>query len=436
MAKSKSKPKSTLPKLEDYHWDAFNCCGCKGCIWVDHVYCSGVKYGMRCPSLHEYEMDTYSAIGRNKLALGLLDGTFEFTDTTLDIIYKCCLCGACDIGCKRNLDLDPGMVLETLRMRAVEKGAGPLPAHEKITDKVKQSGNRYGSPANKRAAWLPKGSKVAAKPQALYFVGCNSSYKNKEIAKATAGILDAAKIKWALFPEEACCGRPYYVAGMASEALKQAERNIAALKKSGAKTIITSCAECYKTWKVDYPKLMDKATEDMPYKVIHITELAAEKIAEGKLKPKHPVNLKVAYHDPCNLARYSDDWVVWHGTRGKWGVTEPPKPYRRGSNAPYQPARDILDAIPGLERTEFIRMKENTMCCGAGGGVADAYPEFARNTADHRLEEAQDVGAEAVVSACPYCNDNFFYVANDRDRPIQVYDVTELLYQSLTGGEK
>ncbi|MFO8101586.1 MAG: (Fe-S)-binding protein [Dehalococcoidia bacterium] len=428
-----AKSKTTIPQLEDYQWDAYSCCGCKGCVWVDHVYCSGVKYGMRCPSIHEYDLDTYSAIGRNKLALGLLDGTFDFNNTALDIIYKCCLCGACDIGCKRNLDLDPGMVLETLRIRAVEKGKGPLPAHKKVTDKIARTGNRYGASASTRPNWLPKNIKTSARPQMLYFVGCNSSYKDKNIALATAGILDAAKVKWAPFPDEACCGHPYYEVGMAEEALKQAKGNIDALKKSGARTIVTSCAECYKTWKVDYPKLMDKPTEKMGYNVIHITELAAEKIAAGKLEPKYPIDLKVAYHDPCNLARLSDDWVPWHGTRGKWGVTEPPKQYRRGTNVPYQPARDILDAIPGLERTEFIRMKENTMCCGAGGGVAEAYPEFARNTADHRLEEAQDVGAEAVATACPYCNDNFSYVSADRGRDMKVFDVTELLYASLTG---
>lgn len=425
--------KSTIPALKDYHWDAISCCGCKGCIWVDHVYCSGVKYGIRCPSVYEYELDTYSAIGRCKLALGLMDGTFEFTDTALDIIYKCCLCGACDIGCKRNLDLDPGMVMETLRIAAADSGKGPLPAHKKVAANIAKSDNRYGADTAKRSNWLPKSAKVATKPEMVYFTGCNSSYKNKEIAKATAGILDAAGVSWALFPEEVCCGHPLYECGLAKDALKQAERNIAAVKKSGAKTIVTSCAECYKTWKVDYPKLMDKSTEQMDYRVIHITELAAEKIADETLNPSHPVDMRIAYHDACNLARSSDNWVPWHGTRGRWGVTQPPKPYRRGTNVPYQPARDILDAIPGLERVEFIRMKENTMCCGAGGGVLDAFPEFASNTADHRLEEAQDVGAEAVVSACPYCVDNLNQTAKTCERPIKTYDITQLLYAALTG---
>ena len=138
-------------KMQEYHWDAINCCGCKGCIWVDHVYCSGIKYGIRCPSLYTYEFDTYSAVGRTKLALGLMDGTFEFTPRAVEIIYKCSLCMACDVGCKRNLDLDPGMVLETMRIAAVERGAGPPEALRKVAENVLSRGNRYGgAPENTR----------------------------------------------------------------------------------------------------------------------------------------------------------------------------------------------------------------------------------------------------------------------------------------------
>lgn len=420
-------------KLEEYHWDAINCCGCKGCIWVDHVYCSGVKYGMRCPSLREYEFDTYSAIGRTKLALGLLDGTFEFTPTALDIIYKCNLCMACDIGCKRNLDLDPGMVLETLRIRAVEKGVGPLPAHRKVADAIAKAGNRYGGAPEKRQKWLPKGARVSEAPEIVYFAGCHSAYKRNDLAVAAATILDACGLKWAPFLGEQCCGHPLYAFGMAEAALRQARANIESLQSSGASVIVTACAECYKTWKVDYPKLMDKRTDEMGYRVIHIAELAARKIKEGVLKPIHPVNMIVGYHDACNFGRASDDWVPWHGTRGKWGVTQPPKHYRRGTRAPYQPPREILDAIPGIVRKEFIRTRENTMCCGAGGGVAEAYPEFALHTADHRLEEAEDVGAEAVVSACPYCDESLARAAGETGRRIKVYDLVQLLHESLTG---
>lgn len=73
------------------------------------------------------------------------------------------------------------------------------------------------------------------------------------------------------------------------------------------------------------------------------------------------------------------------------------------------------------------------MCCGGGGGVMEAYPEFALHTADHRLEEAEDIGVEAVVSACPYCDENFARAAEAGGRRIKVYDVVQLLHESLTG---
>lgn len=426
-------PRRTTPKLEDYRWDAEWCMGCRGCSWVDHIYCSGIKYPMKCPSLYECKFDAYSAFGRQKISLALLDGSLDFTPRVLDILYKCNLCGACDVGCKRNLDFDPLMVLETLRMRAVEKGAGPIPAHQKINDNIAKTHNRYGAPHEKRTAWLPSDARVSDKPEVLYFVGCNSSYRNQEIALATVAILEAAGAGYALFPEEACCGHPVYVSGDAEAAVKQARRNIESLKISGATTLITSCAECYKTWKVDYPKILDRRTDEMGYNVLHITEFAAAKIKEGVLEPTHPVPLRATYQDSCNLARLSEDWLPWHGTRGKYGVTEPIKIYRRGTQGVYLQPREILMRIPGVEFREMLRVDVNTFCCGAGGGVADAYPDFAMHTADHRLEEAADVGAEAIIAACPYCKDNFSLAAREGGRPIEVYDITQILYHSITG---
>ncbi len=420
-------------KLEDYKWDAEWCMGCRGCTWVDHIYCTGIKYAMKCPTLYRHKFDSYSPFGKNKLALKVLDGGLDFTPRLLDIIYKCNQCGACDVGCKRNIDFDPGMVHETLRIRAVESGAAPLPAHKKVNDTISESNNRYGAPHADRAKWLPADAKVSDNPEFLYFVGCNTSYKNNDIALATIGILEAAGASYALFPQEICCGHPQYCSGDVDATVAQAEKNIQALKDSGATTIITSCAECYKTWKVDYPKVLDKATSEMGYKVVHIASFAAEKIADGTLKPSNPVNMKVSYHDSCNLNRLSEDWIPWHGTRGKYGCTDPIKQYRRGIDGVSQPPRDILNSIPGLELREMFRMDVNSMCCGAGGGVADAFPEYSQDIANHRLDEADDLGVSAVVAACPYCKDNFSKACKNGGRSVKTYDITQILHESLTG---
>ncbi|MBW1730158.1 MAG: hypothetical protein JRH08_02105 [Deltaproteobacteria bacterium] len=422
-------------QLEQYKWDAENCCGCKGCVWVDPIYASGLNYAVRCPSLFRYKFDAYSALGRLKLALGLLEGSLNITPTAVDIIYRCNLCGACDVGCKRNLDLDPLMVLETLRIRAVDQGAGPLPSHAEVAKKILHHHNRYGRDKGEKRAWLLEGSRVSKKADILYFVGCNSSYKNTQIARDTLAILDHLGISYTLLEQESCCGHPLYYAGMASAALDQAKQNLAKVEDVGARIVLTSCAECYKTWKVDYPKLLNKKTQEMGYRVMHTVELLAEMLSKGNLIFPNPVNMRVTYHDPCNLGRMSEDWIPWNGTRSTWGITKPPKHYRRGTQGIYRQPRDLLLALPGIELMELPRARENALCCGAGGGVMEAYPDFALFTARHRLQEAADMDVEAIVSACPYCLDSFRSASPTLNRPIKVYDIVHLLAVSLTGKE-
>jgi Fe-S oxidoreductase len=231
--------------------------------------------------------------------------------------------------------------------------------------------------------------------------------------------------------EEWCCGYPLYSTGQVGAALKNAERMIEAIKKTGATTVLTSCAECYKTLKVDYPKLMKKSTSNMEFRVVHLAEYVDELMKKGKVNFSKRMDMRVTYHDPCNLARLSEPWVEWEGNRGKWGVTDPPAPRRRGTNGVYQQPREILKSIPGIELVEMIRFKENAWCCGAGGGVKEAYPDFALWTAGERLEEVKEIGAETIVSCCPWCKDNFVDTLGAGKDAIKVYDLSELIWQAM-----
>jgi len=97
---------------------------------------------------------------------------------------------------------------------------------------------------------------------------------------------------------------------------------------------------------------------------------------------------------------------------------------RRGINGIYEPPRDILKAIPGIELVEMVRHYDNAYCCGNDGGVKEAFPEFSLWTAGERLREAASTGAEAIVSACPACKENFSDAAKNG---MKVYDITELI---------
>jgi heterodisulfide reductase subunit D len=114
--------------------------------------------------------------------------------------------------------------------------------------------------------------------------------------------------------------------------------------------------------------------------------------------------MQVTYHDPCHLGRYCELYEV---------------------------PRRILEAIPGLELVEMPRNRDKAWCCGAGAGVKTNYPDFAAWVAEQRLEEAKETGAEALVTACPFCEGNLSDTSQSMESGMDVYDVTDLLIKSL-----
>jgi Fe-S oxidoreductase len=420
-----------VTNLDNFIFDMSRCIKCKGCNWVDHTYMPGINYSTRCPSATKYLFDAYGAYGKMRIGLGIAEGRLECSDSMLEIIYACTLCGACDVGCKRNLDLEIELTLEALRVKLVKDGKGPMPAHKKIAQNIATNHNSFGSPHENRNKWLPADIKPAAKADVMYFVGCSASYTNPEIAQATVKILNAAGTPFMLMPDEWCCGNTLYSVGMIDEARELAKRNVELVRESGATTLLTACAEGYRMWKVDYPKILNIATTDLGFRVVHLVEYVDELMKAGTLKLKNPIDLRLTYHDSCSLSRLSEPWVPWEGTRGLWGMVKPNLERRRGTNGVYQQPRDILNAIPGLELVEPIRKRENTFCCGAGRGAKEAFPEFAEWAAQHKLTEVKEVGAEVVVSACPWCKNNFSQAISKNGDEIKAIDISELILASI-----
>jgi Fe-S oxidoreductase len=182
---------------------------------------------------------------------------------------------------------------------------------------------------------------------------------------------------------------------------------------------------------VDYPKLLNKSTADMGFKVVHLVEFVEQKMKEGILKFTNKLEMKATYHDSCQLARLGEPWVYQEGKRGKWGATDPPRSYRRGTYGIYEPPREILRNIPGMELVEMFRIRENAWCCGAGGGVREQYKDFALWTAGDRVDEAKAVGAEAIIACCPWCKENFSEAVETKNEKIKVYDISELILEGI-----
>ena len=416
-------------KFDNYWYEARHCPSCAGCKWVELNYVPGKDFAYRCPSMQYGRFLAYGAAGKNAIVWDLLTGALDWADPMLPkVVYMCSLCGGCDIGCKRNLDLEIQMMLEAWRVRMVEKGVGPMPQHKALASSIERSHNIYGIAQKKRLDWMPKDVSPAKSADLLYWVGCRASFVDTEIAQATVKIFKAANKPFMVLKEEPCCGNALYTTGQADKARKLAQDNMKLIKQSGAKTVVFSCAEGYRMVKVDYPKLLGISTADLGFEVKHITELVDGWVKGGSLKLGNKVDMKVAYHDSCGLGRLSEPWYKWEGELVDWGLFKPPRIIRNGKGGVYEAPRDILKAIPGIKLVEMLRRREQTYCCGAGAGAKEAFPDFALFAAGERLREASAVGAEAVVAACPLCKENF------KDAPqtgLKVYDITELIAMAI-----
>jgi len=142
---------------------------------------------------------------------------------------------------------------------------------------------------------------------------------------------------------------------------------------------------------------------------------------------------RVAYQDPCGLGRKGEPYIRWKGKEipGHRRLFDPPKEFRRGTHGVYQPPRDVLKSIPDLKLLEMHRTKEYAWCCGAGGGVSESNPEFARWAALERIAEAEETGAEALVTACPGCKRSFMDAVRSSGSHLEIYDAVELVAHAI-----
>jgi Fe-S oxidoreductase len=400
-----------------------SCNHCGQCKWLLGPKMRGWKYSEICPIHLRYGFDAYSGQGLINIAQEILEGRLKYEGGLIELIYTCLTCGACDVNCKSIRDMELLDTILALRAKCVEDGQGLL-QHKEIAGKIDKTHNIYGKSHDKRFDWLPKRNKLSADSSVAYFAGCAAAYKYPEIAVDTLKILDASGIDYkVLDSEEYCCGTVLWRTGQMEAFRKAAEQNLAVLKKQGIKTLITSCAECYGTFRGGYPRFVD-----MDIEVLHITEVIHKALTEGKLKFKKKQNMTVTYHDPCLLGRLSEKYIPWNGKIEAYGVHVPPKPWRRGTNGVYEAPREILKSIPGIKLIEMPRNAENSFCCGGGGGVPAVFPEFTRWAVMERLDEAASTGATAVVSACPFCQDNFKKTSNE---VLKYFDLTEMVAKSL-----
>ncbi len=416
--------------LEDHQADMECCSRCSACKFIPLEKVTGYEHVNICPSISRYNFHTYSGGGRMGFGLGIVHGRVDYSPRAAQVIYNCNLCGACDVSCKYGMEFDVLEPLYSMREECAAAGLAP-----KVWDEL-VAGMSKGAPtlleaAGTRGEWAAGlGAKDYTKDKVdvIFHAGClaGTDPAAGKVARAAVSLLEKAGVDVGIAGDrELCCGGRAYEIGYRGKAIEQAERNVARFKESGATELVTGCAHCYQYFKVLYAKL----GVEHGLKVSHVTEYLADLVRDGKLKPTRPVEMIVTYHDPCHLGRLSEPWIDWRGVQREphFRVYDPPRVLRRGTYGVYQPPRELLESIPGVKLVEMDRIKEYAWCCGAGGGVAETNPEFSRWTAAERISEAESTGAEAVITACPYCRRNLEGPASR----LQVLDVVEVLDEAI-----
>jgi heterodisulfide reductase subunit D len=362
------------------------------------IKCSTCKYGFKsfdrsCPSGESFLFESYWPSGRIRTLRGLLLGDLEWNDQLKDPIFACTTCGACVDSCQApHADYIVG-IIEGLRELAV-RHIGPANNQEFLVSRCEESCNPYGEP-NSDNLDLIKKYDLPKKAEWVYYIGCTSNYRQKNLRDSTIRFLKKVGIDFTLIDEH-CCTSPMIRTGQIDICKDYMNYNITQIKKTGAKYVITSCAGCYRTFKKDF----EKFGIDYQFEVFHTIELVKQLLDEKKIKFKSEYNKTVTYHDPCHLGRHM-------------GIYEIP--------------REIYKKIPGLNLLEMRRNRNFAWCCGAGGGVKIGYPEWAVEISKERLDEAKETGATIISSTCPFCRTNLSDANDNFNFNMEVLDIMEII---------
>ncbi len=395
-------------RVQDFTWkellDGYACAVCGRCTDVCPAHISGKTLSPMhiVENLKEHLEDTGPGIlkSRDEQDSKPLIGSWIGEEA----LWDCLTCGACEQECPVGVEhIDT--IVDMRRNLVMERAEMPETAATALMS-MEQRGHPWRGTQYSRTDWA-EGLDVktlAEHPDAevLFWVGCTAALeqRSQSVARAMASVLKRAGVDFAVLGnEEACTGDP--ARRMGNEYLYQtlAQQNIETLTRYGVKKVVAICPHCFNTIKNEYPHLGGD------YQVQHYSELIAELIEQGRIKPAVTVDATVAYHDSCYLGRH---------------------------NGVYEAPRQIAKSIPGVKLVEMERRRERGFCCGAGGGHMWMEESRGKRVNHVRTEQFLETGADTVGVSCPFCLQMFEEgVSSKKLEDKQAKDLIELLDESL-----
>jgi len=329
---------------------------------------------------------------------------FGLADIADETWWLCSTCNLCTSRCPRGVGITD--IMRSVRSILLEyQYTMAQPSLRSAMGSLAGNGNPWGEEPARRADWAADLGIAAytRDKEVLYFPGCVPAYDPnlRNIARSTAAVLKAADVSFGILgTKEVCCGESVRKAGNQSLFESLARGNVAAFQEAGVRKVLVSSPHCYTTFKDDYPAL------GAAFQVVHFTQVAADLLDQGRMRFTGELNKRVVYHDPCYLGRH---------------------------NGIYEEPRRLLAAIPGLQLMDERDARENSLCCGGGGGRIWMETKKGERFSNILVEQALSVGADILATACPYCLLNFrdSVVNAGKGDVLEVRDVSELIQAVL-----
>lgn len=335
------------------------------------------------------------------------DADFWETQTYSPVeLDSCTTCGACMEECPMSIE-HVDIILNLKRYKALTLGELP-PAAADAVNKIRVNGNPWGIAQDDRFNWAEGLEVPLATPEKkvdyLYYVGCAGSYdaSNQKVVQDTVTLLKKAGVDFAVMGKtEKCNGDPVRRFGDEYSFFEIAIENIANMRQYKFDKVVTHCPHCLHTIGKEYAKF-----EDGDFDTIHHTELLADLLKSGKIKPTKEVKEELTFHDPCYLGRHHGEY-----------------------NAP----REILASIPGLKLKEMDKSKDTALCCGMGGGNMWYEIDEGEHLAVGRLKDIGQTKSPKLATACSYCLINFHSSKGQvkETEELEIEDVAQILAKSV-----